>query len=206
MPYEGAKDALYDAFTGKGVLASRWDASGVRTSYDPETKELTFSAPEGWDDRMTPELRDTRDAAWEKIDEPTLDVVYTLRVVTAHDGNVSNTKLVLASHDDGTIELRTGIQFKPIDLIPLESVVSIEVRAHARVFVPQEVVILCGDVTVPEEVRWLSQNTPGLLFVVGGGFTVSAHVLENKKGAHTKTITHFSLHGRPENVGDIGLL
>lgn len=202
MREDGARDALYDAFTGKGVLASRWDASGVRTSYDPETKELTFTAPEGWEDRTTPETREARDEAWEKIDDPTLDVVYTLRVVTAHDGSECDTKLFLVNHDDGTIELRTGITFQPLERIPPGSVVSIEVRARARAFAPREAVLLRGDITVPEEVRWLSQNTPGLLFVVGAGFTVSAHVLENKKGgAHTKTITHVSLHGRPENVG-----
>lgn len=193
-------DKLYKAFTGNGVLTSRWEAAGMGVTFSSEKQCLSFELPEGWEDTMTPDLSNLREVEWGKIDDPTLGVRYTLRVVTTHDGKEVNVKLSLYEYEDDTIELRTGTDFEPLRLIPPGTTVSIEIIAHAKIVkqTDSQVVLIRGEMTVPLETRWLSENTPGLLFILGGGFALSVHVLEENL---TKTITHLSILGRAENLG-----
>jgi hypothetical protein len=50
---------VYDTFAGKGNhdcdVAKRWEAYGVESSYEEETKELQFKLPKGWVNTMTDE-------------------------------------------------------------------------------------------------------------------------------------------------------
>lgn len=192
-------DALYDAFTGKGVLPSHWAASGVETSYDPETKDLIFEMPQGWSDRMSDEDRVDRRKLWSEVANPTYNVEY--RLCTRISSVDVVTKLVTTEHDDGMIEFRTNIDFNKVDL-ERGSSISIDLIALAKMVGkddPKRIVLLRGDVLVPTETLWLSKNTPGFFFVVEGGIILSFHTLQTDK-KNTICITHVSFLGRIENV------
>jgi hypothetical protein len=107
---------LYEAFTG-GVLADRWSAGGVQTEYDSVSKDLTLKLPVGWTDLMPAETRRLRMVEW-CLDDPTFQVRYGLWLRTTSGEELCRVKLTAVEHDDGTIEFRTGVNFKPLRGVP----------------------------------------------------------------------------------------
>lgn len=196
------RDPLRDAFTGNGTLVSHWEASGVKTTYDKTTKELHFELPAGWTDLMSAETRAKRTEEWAKIDDPTYNVEY--RLTLAHGGGERvDVKLIVSEHDDGTVEFRTGVDFSPLGGVSAREKLSADLTAIARLVDghPLRTTLFRGEMEVPEETRWLSQNTPGFLFVVEAGFVVSLHTL--RETDDTKTITHVSFLGRAKNLENL---
>lgn len=202
-------DGLYEVFTGKGVLPGHWSASGVRTSYDPETKDLTFEMPSGWTDTMSQAAQVTRRELWSKVDDPAYKVEYTLIISkTPHASlaeadargtpQIPRTKLVVAEHDDGTIEFRTNIDFEGVRSVPRGSDLYVSMCARAKIFKgdPVSIPLVEGRARVPEETLWLGENTPGFFFVVDGGLVLSFHALNEGDEANAVRVTHVSFCGK----------
>ena len=211
------RDGLYDVFTGKGVLPAHWSASGVHTSYDPETKNMTFEMPKGWTDAMTGTTRIVRRELWSKVDDPAYEVEYTLKISkTPHASLVENdgpeessespeiprTKLVVAEHDDGTIEFRTNIDFEGVRAVPRGSDLYVSLCARAKIFKgePVRIPLIEGRARVPEETLWLGKNTPGFFFVVDGGLVLSFHALREEDAKDGLRVTHVSFCGKTKHM------
>jgi hypothetical protein len=190
-------ERLYEVFTGDGKLSNRWSASGVRTRYDSEKKDIVFELPEGWTDTMTETLRDERRDAWENVGDPTYKMEYGMDLRRSDDDADSHTKLVVAENDDGTIEFRTNVDFVGLKDVPLGSRLFVEVHALAKIKKgdPVRFVIFKGEAIVPEKVGWLSENTPGFFFVLREGFVVFFHTLAETNDKNIR-ITHVSFSGR----------
>jgi hypothetical protein len=223
-----SKKTLYDVFTGKGVLPTHWSASGVRTEYDPETKDLVFELPPGWTDGMSDSEAITRRELWAKVDDPTYKVDYLLKVQKKSDTeepSVADTKLVVAEHDDGTIEFRTNIDFEGVRKIERGAELSVSLCARAKIFKgePVRIPLLKGIAKVPEKTLWLSENTPGFFFVVDGGMAVSFHTLpeamdredgwekipqtnedtgDEEESSSTVRVTHVSFCGKTKHMDE----
>lgn len=203
-------EGLYNVFTGSGVLPTHWSASGVRTNYDPETKDLVFDMPKGWTDTMSQPEVITRRELWEKIDDPTYRVDYFLEIGTTPEESEpfspTETKLVVTEHDDGTTEFRTNIDFESVRNVARGSDLSISLRARAKVGKgdPVRIPLIKGRARVPEETLWLGENTPGFFFVVDGGLVLSFHTLvDDLKGTLTHLrVTHVSFSGKLKHMDE----
>ena len=198
------RDRLYDAFTGEGKLTQRWSACGVRTTYDPETKDLTFELPGGWTDTTTEDTRAERRSAWERIGDPTHNIEYEidLRREAEEDGECE-TKLV-ASENDGAVEFRTKTDFEGLNDVPLGSTLLVEVRALAKTRKRDSIrfVLFRGKAVVPERPSWLSENVPGFFYVLDEGFVVSFNTLAGETDG-TVRVVHVSFMGRQKNLDDM---
>jgi|AntAceMinimDraft_5_1070358.scaffolds.fasta_scaffold13764_3 hypothetical protein len=193
-----ARDALYDAFTGQGVLATHWNASGVRTQYDSETKELSIDIPVGWTDRMSEETRRFRTQEW-CLDAPTFNVDYALLIATTDGKVLRQVNMIATEHEDDTISFRTNVQFEPLRGVCRGTALHIDLVARVKVTKgdPRILPLIVGEAIVPEQTRWLSGNTPGFFFVADAGFIVSMHTLP--EALDKMTLTHVSFMGRMKN-------
>jgi hypothetical protein len=193
--------ALYKAFTGDGVLADRWEASGVKSTYDPVTTELTLEMPTGWTDIMPIATRETRNRDW-CIDHPTFNVEYRLHIRDGTGAKARDVKLVAIEHDDGTIEFRTNIDFQPMRDIARGSALLVDLVAHVAVVKGAPVVLplMQGRAIVPHEQRWLGRTTQGFFFVVESGINLSIHSLGDED---ILTLTHVSFLGRAANLEQV---
>jgi hypothetical protein len=198
------RDRLYDAFTGEGKLTPRWSACGVRTTYDPETKDLTFELPRGWTDATTEDTRAERRSAWEKIGDPTHGIEYELDLRREVEGKVEGKTRLVAAENDGAVEFRTKTDFEGLDDVSLGSTLLVEVRALAKTRKgdPIRFVLFRGKAVVPERPSWLSENVPGFFYVLDEGFVISFHTLAGGSRG-TVRVVHVSFMGRQKNLDDM---
>lgn len=187
---------LYDTFTAKGELAKSWEAYGVSTTYDAESKILELTVPEGWTDLMQPEEKEHRQSNW-KIDEPQFNVTYDLILSSiGESGNEHTEKLYVLPSEGDELEFKTGNDFqKIIDVAPGFKII-VEFRALVKLKNGsiETVRLLKGVTQAPETPVPLPSCKTGIFLVLEAGFHFYAYYGEDN------TITGMSLVG---NVGKL---
>jgi hypothetical protein len=178
---------LYNTFTHNGHLAKSWEAYGVSTTFDPETRSLELHLPDGWSDVMTPEEKAKRSDDW-NITDPTFNVEYDLVLGIGPEAKVE--MLHAIPKDDGDVEFRTSLNFVPIGGVVPGFGMAVEFRSHVKLNSGSKVTstLIKGVMKAPKIPNPLPHANSGIFLVLEAG------------------IQFFGYYGTPETITSIGLV
>jgi hypothetical protein len=191
---------VYETFAAQGAhdcdVAKRWEAYGVESSFEEETKTLALKLPKGWVSTMTDEEHKATEEGW-CIDEATYNVDYELHLSRANEFYRVEKLVVVEIDKEGSIEFSTSAKpgaFKIVEGALPGTTLEVKLVATAKLASGESrtLDLIEGTLTFPAEPVALGNNTPGVFVVVAGGFALFAHYDVSTPGA----VSHMALMGK----------